>query len=257
MAIFSVIQFRPRLATSMADVGDNYRQCEGLVQQAAKLGSQFIVFPELCFTGYSFMTKDEAARVCEKQDGPTFRLMRGIALELKAYVSWGYIESDGTNLYNASTLVGPNGIILTSYRKVNLFSNDFLWATPGYTSAPVVETEFGNTSIVVCRDLRNKIPSNIPRLAANSVPLFGSQKLDLVAANVNWGKSGYPANSWMEFVADNHCTLMVSNRFGCEEGSYNYSQDFGQGGSIIIEPNWKCHIGGINFDNNCVVTANI
>jgi len=254
--ILSAVQFRPQLATSMADVGNNYRQCEPLIHQVAQLGSQFIVFPELCFTGYSFLSRDEAARVCERQDGPTFRFMRGIALELKAYVCWGYVEADDSGLYNSATLVSPEGKILTSYRKVNLFGTDFLWATPGFDSAPVVETEFGATSIVVCRDLRNKIPQNIPRMASKSVPLFGTQKLDLVAASVNWGKGGYPANSWMDFVADNHCTLIIANRWGKEEGSNHYRQDFGQGGSIIIEPNWKCHTGGIDFANNCVVTAN-
>lgn len=240
----------------MADVGNNYRQCEPLIHQAAQLGSQFVVFPELCFTGYSFLNRDEASRVCERQDGPTFRFMRGVALELKAYICWGYIESDDSGLYNSATLVSPEGKLLTSYRKVNLFSNDFLWATPGLYSAPIVETEFGATSIVVCRDLRNKIPQNIPRMASKSVPLFGTQKVDLVAASVNWGKGGYPANSWMDFVADNHCTLIIANRWGKEEGSNHFKQDFGQGGSIIIEPNWKCHTGGLDFANNCVVTAN-
>src|SRR5271157_2708736 len=206
MSILSTVQFRPQLARSMAEVGNNYRQCESLIHQAGRLGSQFIVFPELCFTGYSFLNRDEAALVCEKPDGPTFRFMRGVALELKAYVSWGYVETDGTYLYNSATLVSPKGEVLTSYRKVNLFSSDFLWATSGISSAPVIETEFGATSIVVCRDLRNKIPMNIPRVSTKSVPLFGTQKIDLVAASVNWGKGGYTANSWMDFVADNHCT---------------------------------------------------
>ena len=256
MAILSAVQFQPKLARSPADVANNYRQCQPLIDQAAKLGSQFIVFPELCFTGYSFFNKDEAALVCEKPDGPTFRVMRGVAIDLKAYVSWGYVEADGNHLYNAATLVGPDGKVLTTYRKINLFSSDFLWATPGLASAPVVETEFGSTAIVVCRDLRDKIPTNIPRVASKSIPLFGTQKLDLVAACVNWGKSGYPANSWMDFVAEHKCTLMIANRWGKEEGSFNYKQDFGQGGSIIIEPSWKCHTGGMQFDQNCVVTAN-
>jgi len=255
MSIFSAVQFNPQLAKSMAEVNFNYRQCEPLIHQASQLGSQFIVFPELCFTGYSFLSKEEAAKVCEKSDGPTFRFMRGVALELQTYVSWGYIETDGTNLYNSATLVDPKGKVLTGYRKVNLFGTDFLWATSGFESAPVVSTEFGATSIVVCRDLRNKIPQNIPRTASKTVPLFGTQKLDLVAASVNWGKGGYPANSWMDFVADNHCTLIIANRWGKEETSFGYKQDFGQGGSMVIEPNWKCHTGGIQFYKNCVVTA--
>lgn len=220
------------------------------------MGSQFVVFPELCFTGYSFLNRDEAAQVCEKQDGPTYRFMRTVALELKAYVCWGYVEADDSGLYNAASLIGPDGKLLTSYRKVNLFSSDFLWATPGISSAPVVETEFGQTAIVVCRDLRDKIPLNIPRVAGKSVPLFPNQKLDLVAASVNWGKGGYPSNSWMDFTANHGCTLIIANRWGDELGSYGYKGEFGQGGSIIIEPSWKCHTGGVAFSKDCVVTAN-
>ncbi len=255
MAILSCIQFKPQLATSMADVGNNYRQCEPLIHQAGRLGSQFIAFPELCFTGYSFLNRDEASRVCEKQDGPTFRFMQGVALELKAYVSWGYVETDGSHFYNAATLVGPNGKVLTSYRKINFFGNDFLWATPGLDSAPVVQTDFGATSIIVCRDLRNKIPQNIPRVASKSVPLFGTEKLDLVAASVNWGKGGYPATTWMDFASDEQCTLMIANRWGDELGSHGFKGEFGQGGSIVVEPDWTCHTGGIEFSKNCVVTA--
>ena len=258
MVILSVVQFMPRLATSLADVGDNYRQCEPLIHQAASLGSQFIAFPELCFTGYNFLTKEEASRICEKQDGPTFRLMRGVALELKAYVSWGYIESDGTNLYNAATLVGPDGRILTSYRKVNLFDQDFCWATPGLTSAPVIDTDFGRTSIIICRDLRDKIPSNIPRIATKSVPMWTGEKIDLVAASVNWGGEGFISNTWMDFVANNNCTLLLADRWGKEkyEGVHGtFESSFGHGRSCIITKDWRIHKDGLRFDSNCVVTA--
>lgn len=256
--ILSAIQFRPKLATGMADVKDNFRRCESLIHQAYKFGSQFLVFPELFLTGYSFMNRDDASRVCERFDGPTYRTMKATALELKAYVSWGYVESDRDQLYNSATLIDPNGNILARYRKINLFSCDFLWATPGSVSAPVVTTEFGETSIVVCRDLRNKIPLNIPRTttAAKSVPLFPSQNIDLVAASVNWGKSGYPANSWMDFAADHKCTLIVANRWGDEQNG-SFKQDFGQGGSIIIEPSWQCHTDGVMFGSDCVVSARL
>ena len=256
--ILSSIQFYPRLAANMADVGNNYRQCEPLIHQAGQLGSQFIVFPELCFTGYSFLSRDEAARVCEKPDGPTFRFMRGVAISLQSYVSWGYVETDGKNLYNSATLVGPNGAVLTSYRKVNLFAQDFCWATPGISSAPVVDTEFGRTSIIVCRDLRDKIPSNIPRTASKSVPMWSGEKIDLVAASTNWGKGGFPPNTWMDFVADNHCTLIVSDRWGKEEYKGEHGEmetDFGHGKSCIITADWNIHKDGLIFNSDCVVTA--
>lgn len=258
MQILSAIQYKPRFATCRADVRDNFRRCEGLIHTAWKLGSQVVVFPELTFTGYSHMSPDEASRVAEKDDGPTFQAMRGVALALKAYVVWGYVEAgpDGS-LYNAASMVGPNGTRLTGYRKVNLWGNDFLWAKPGEDAAPVVTTEFGQTSIVVCRDLRDKIPDNIPRTA--STKLFDGQKMDLVAALVNWGKGGFPSTSWMDFAANNRCTAVIANRWGTEERSDvgDYSLDFGHGGSIVIERDWTVHTGGLQFSRDCVVTAAI
>jgi len=218
------------------------------------MGSQLIVCPELFATGYSFLNREQAGMVAERADGPTFRTMRAVAIELKAYVSWGYIEHDHGDLFNAATLVGPDGVLLSQYRKVNLWGNDFLWAKPGLNSAPIVQTELGRMSIVVCRDLRNKIPQNIPRTASKSVPLFDDQPIDIVAASVNWGKGGYPSTSWMDFAVDNGCTLVIANRWG-EERNGKFTQDFGQGGSIIIEKNWTCHTGGASFGEDCVVTG--
>ncbi len=255
MAILSAVQFRPRFATCAADVSDNLRRVEPLVHRASVVGSQLIVFPELFLTGYSFLSKDEAGRVCERADGPTFRSMRGIAAQLKAYVAWGYVESSDGRLHNSATLVGPDGAVLAATRKVNLWGNDFLWATPGVEPAPVVRTELGRASVVVCRDLRDKVPSNIPRTAARREPaLFGGQAVDLVAACVNWGDGGFPSTSWMDFAANNSCTLAVANRWG-EEKNGSFTQDFGQGGSAVVEGDWTVHTGGLAFGEDCVVTA--
>lgn len=252
--IVSVVQVCPRLAASEADVRDNLRKCEGLLQQAWRTGSELVVFPELCCTGYSFMSGEQASRVCERPDGPTFRFMQAAAVSLKAHVAWGYVESDGKHLYNSGSLVGPDGRLLTGYRKVNLWGNDFLWARPGAASAPVVRTELGDMSVVVCRDLRDKIPDNIPRTAASGPKLFDGRKVDVVAACVNWGKGGFPSTSWMDFAADNGCVLAVANRWGKEEVG-TFTQDFGHGGSCVIEPDWTVHTGGLAFRQDCVVTA--
>lgn len=252
--IISTIQLCPRLATSEADVRDNMRKCEDLLHQAWKSGSELVVFPELCCTGYSFLSEEQAARVCEKSDGPTFRFMQSAAASLGAYVAWGYVESDGRQLYNSATVVGPNGHQVTKYRKVNLFSTDFLWAKPGVGSAPIVQTEIGLLSVIVCRDLRDKIPNNIPRVSSSGPSMFEGKKVNVVAACVNWGKGGFPSASWMDFASDNQCILAVANRWGKEEVG-SFVQDFGQGGSVIIEPNWTVHTGGLEFKKDCVITG--
>jgi predicted amidohydrolase len=239
---------------------DNFRRCQVFIELAARLESQFIVFPEMCFTGYSFLGREEVFEIAETLDGPTFRVMKGVALELKSYVTWGFPEIVGDKLYNSAAMISPQGKLVMVVRKVNLWGNDFLWATPGETKPPVVKTELGNVSIVICRDIRGKYPLNIPRTAeAKEPPFFGGQKLDLVAAPANWGKGGFPATTWMSFVAENKCALVVANRWGEEfndtEEHGPFNQDFGHGGSTIIERDWKIHIEGLKFSQDCLVTA--
>ena len=249
MSILTAIQYKPRFATCPADVSDNFRRCENLVAQAAALGSEVIVFPELAFTGYSFLSQDDAVRIAERDDGPTFQRMSKLAKTLKCYVAWGFVESDGEFLYNSSSLVSPDGEKLLTNRKVNLWSNDFLWATPSEDLPAIVQTNLGWMSVVICRDITDRVPKGIGRSG-----IFSGRKVDLVAAPVNWSGSGFPATEWMEFSQNNSCALVVANRWGTEENR-SFKHDFGQGGSAVIGKDFKPHIGGMKFNDNAVVTA--
>ncbi len=258
MRILSAVQFCPQLARSHAEVMGNFKRLEPLVNECAQLGSELVVFPELALTGYSFFNQDEALAVAETRDGKTFQKMRQVASYLSAYVAWGYVEFDPETelLHNSATLVDPNGTPISWVRKINLWSQDFLWAAPGESAAPIVETELGLMSLVICRDLRDKIPGNIPRkrIGKKTIDLFDGQKVDIVAACTNWGKGGYPATTWMDFAVENKCSLVLSNRWGKEESPNGHRMDFGQGGSCIIEKDWTVHTVGIKFNSDCVVT---
>lgn len=252
MFIISAVQYRPDLANSEAEVKNNFRRLGPLIDIIYNSGSQFIVFPELFLTGYSFLNPEQAGVVSESSTGPTFRAMRNLAVDLNAYVSYGYIESHHNQLFNSATMISPQGEAVAKYRKVNLWGNDFLWATPGDSPPPIVNSEYGPLSLVICRDIKARIPSNIPRTA--SVPFFNGVKPKYIAACTNWGKGGFPSTSWMDFATNHKCTLVLANRWG-EEKNGGFTQDFGNGGSIIIEPSWKVHTNGLSFNQDCVVTA--
>jgi len=249
VSILTAIQYKPRLATCPADVSDNFRRCGSLVSQAGDLGAEMIVFPELAFTGYSFLSWEDAVRVAERHNGPTFQRMVSMAKIMKCYVAWGFVEVDGETLYNAASLVGPDGELLLTSRKMNLWGNDFLWATPADDLPGVVQTELGWMSVVICRDLTDKVPKT-----RNGV--FSNRKVDLVAAPVNWSGTGFPATDWMEFAQNNSCALVVANRWGMEENR-SFQHDFGQGGSVVIGKDGKPHIGGLKFGDDSVVAAMI
>lgn len=255
MTVVTAIQYRPRMARCRADVADNLRTSERLLRKAADLGSNLIVFPELCMTGYSFMNRDEAQEVAElATDGITARFMKRAASDFQSYVVWGFVESRGGALFNSASIAGPDGLVLATNAKLNLWGNDFLWASPGVEPPAIVRTDFGALSAIVCRDVRDKIPTSVPRTASKEPPLFQGKKVDVVAMCVNWGKGGFPSTSWMDFVVENGCTAVIANRWG-EERNGSFVQDFGQGGSAIVLPDWRVRTDGLRFGEDCVVSA--
>jgi predicted amidohydrolase len=252
MNIISSIQYKPRLATCQADVADNIRRAEPLLGISANLGSTFVCFPELAFTGYSFLNRSEAEAVSEPMFGPTYVKMSQFARQSQSYVIYGYVERNGDRLHNACIIINPIGELISNYRKINLWGNDFLWATPGASAPSIIPTPYGLISAVICRDIKSKIPQNINKVA--SEPFFPTEKPEILFLCANWGKGGFPATPWMDYSLNNECTVVVSNRYGIECNK-DFENDFGQGGSLIIQPNWTVHTNGLVFNADCIVTA--
>jgi predicted amidohydrolase len=205
-----------------------------------------LVFPELTFTGYSFLCWDDAAKVAEKPDGLTAKRMVHIAKALKAYTVWGFVETDEDFLYNSASIADPSGNIILTVRKLNLWGNDFLWATPAEKPPDIIQTDLGWMSVVVCRDILDRNQSG--------GRLFSGRKIDIVAAPMNWGGAGFPSVDWIDFVKNNSCVLAVANKWG-KEYNKSFVHDFGQGGSVIIGKDVKPHIEGLVFGADSVVAA--
>lgn len=252
MIIISSVQYKPNFALSPAEVKNNYLRLEPLIAQSFASGSQICVLPELVCTGYCYKSKDEAVLVAERYDGPTFRAMRNMARQGSMYLAYGYVEVDGDNLYNSCNVIDPSGVLVSKYRKINLWGSDFLWATPGSEAPTPVDTEFGQIAPIICRDIKLHTPKNIPRRASSN-PFFTSIP-DILLACTNWGRGGFPATSWMDLVADKQTTLVVANRYGVENNG-GLEVDFGSGGSCVIEPDWTVHTDGLKYGSDCVVSV--
>ncbi len=255
MPIISVIQFKPRLAFTAADVKDNLRKIDSIMVSAYDSGSELVVLPELCTTGYTYLNQEEAALVAEPRDGSTFRYMANHAKSLEGYVAYGFVEVLDGRLYNSCNVVSPNGELVSNYQKMNLWGNDFLWANPGRSIPSVVDTSIGKIAALVCRDIKGKSPSNTPDESLSKT-FFDREKPDIVALCSNWGKGGFPPNSWMDYSVKHNCIVAAANTFGTEEKN-GFTNDFGCGGSVIVEPSWKIHSNGLKFNEPCIVTAMI
>jgi N-carbamoylputrescine amidase len=168
----AAVQMEPRVGDKEA----NLARTLALIEEAAALGAQLVVLPELCNSGYMFASREEAFSLAEAvPDGPTCRAWGEAARRLGVTIVAGIAERDGKALYNSAAIIGPDGPIGT-YRKNHLWGNENLYFEPGNLGMPVFRTEFGRLAVAICYDIW--FPE-IFRLAA-------VQGADILCVPTNW-----------------------------------------------------------------------
>ncbi|MCK9899911.1 carbon-nitrogen family hydrolase [Frankia sp. Cpl3] len=118
--------------------------------------TDLVVLPELWATGYfNFDRYEEQA---QPLDGPTVGALREVAAERGLHlVAGSFVERtpDGA-LCNTTALLGPDGAVLGTYRKIHLFGYESAEAkllTAG-DEVRVVPTGLGTVGLATCYDLR-------------------------------------------------------------------------------------------------------
>lgn len=239
------IQMEPRIGQK----AENLERSLLLIAAAARAGAQLVVLPELCNTGYTFASRNEAFDAAEAlPDGPSCRAWQTAAREHDVVIVAGIAEREGSRLYNSAAVIAPNAYLGT-YRKNHLWGDENLYFEPGNLGVPVFELPAGRMACAICYDLW--FPE-IYRLAAmagadllcvptNWVPM-GGQPDDLpVMANV-LAMGGAHANSMFIAAAD---------RVGVERG-----QRF-VGNSLIVGPNGWPLAGPAAFDREETLIADL
>jgi predicted amidohydrolase len=233
----------------MAPVLKNYEvniaQMEALIVQAAKGGARLIVLPELATSGFSFMSEEDARPFAESVEwGRTSVAMTDLCASLDVHVAYGFIEEGKDDkLYNGQALVGPEGV-RSFCRKLNHWGNDYLWATLGTVSPPVVPVESKRVGLLICRDIRDRSDS--------LSDLYEPGDADVVAFSANFGDGAFPSGSWVKFAKQNRVHLVVSNRFGREENN-----NFGEGGVCVIDPEGRVSCRGLEWGKPCIVYGDV
>jgi predicted amidohydrolase len=117
--------------------------------------ADLIVLPELWDVGYfAFDRYREVARSLE--EGPLRRLAAVAQRNSITLVAGSVIEARGNRIHNTVAVVGPDGSIVGSYRKMHLFGYQSLerqLLTPGEEPV-VVSTPLGRLGVATCFDLR-------------------------------------------------------------------------------------------------------
>jgi len=120
-------------------------------------GCDLAVLPELCTTGYQFVSREEALSLAEPvPDGPACRRLLAFAAERKVTLVAGLAElardgGDGARCYNSAVLCRPDGT-WALYRKVHLFWDEKLWFAPGDLGFPVFRACGTTVGVMICFD---------------------------------------------------------------------------------------------------------
>jgi len=148
-----------QLSPVHGDVGASMARADALLASLdASSGVDAVVLPECAFTGYTFRNAAHVAPLAERCGaGHTHAWCAALAARLRATVVCGYVERDGARLFNAQTVVSPEGAVLANHRKKHLFATDKTWAAEGLSWTAVrVATRSGaavKAALAICMDI--------------------------------------------------------------------------------------------------------
>ena len=207
----------------MRDRAHNLAQIERMTREAAGKGARLIVFPECALTGYCYASREEAAEDAESIPGPATEHFARVAADTGAYITFGLVEKDGDQIYNAAAIVGPDGFV-GKYRKNHLpYEVLDRFVTRGNLSFPVFETAIGRIGILICYDMRFPEPARILALSGADIILHPT--------NLPFGGAPQADFMYQARAAENRIWILSADRVGVERGVEFI------GRSAIIHPN--------------------
>lgn len=223
-----------QLAPVLCDKTANLKSMAGMIDRimAEHPSTQLILFPELIVSGYE--CAGEFQNLAETlPNGESMRFIGNYAEKYKVHIIYGFPERDPLLtdvLYNSVALLGPDGGVIGSYRKVHLFGTEKEFFRAG-CEYPVYDTEIGKIGMMICWD------TAFPEVA-RSLALQGAE---LVAISTNWEK---PYDADWDLVTrarafDNTIYIAAANRVGFDVslGFFGRSKIIGPLGAPIEELN--------------------
>lgn len=170
-----------------------------------------VLLPECALTGYVSPEGDfDLAPFAEPIDGPSARGLASLARAHSISLACSIVERDGARDFNTLCLFGPEGELVTRWRKRHPWYPE-RWATPGDLGTPVVEHRGLRFTACVCFDVHFIADDAPDALRAADVMLYPSAWVDdgpddarreilgalarrfsLPIVNANWGR-GVPS----------------------------------------------------------------
>ena len=155
---------------------ENMETADRMVREAAGLGAQVILLPELFETWYFCQERNYAfySLAASPEENEAVRHFRKVAAQLKVVLPVSFFEREGIVTYNSVAVIDADGSLLGVYRKTHIpddhFYQEKFYFTPGNTGFRVWDTAYGKIGVGICWD--QWFPE-----AARCMALMGAQLL--------------------------------------------------------------------------------
>ena len=199
-----------QLDIKIADVAGNRERMIAKMRETREAGAELTIFPECALTGYCFESLEEARPHAEPIPGPSVSKMAEACSALGTYVVFGMLESDGSRVFNALALVGPQGLV-ASYRKIHIpYLGVDRFVDFGDRPFDVHEINGVRIGMNICYD------GGFPE-PARCLALMGA---DLIVLPTNWPPSAEPAADFAINTRslENTVYYAACDRVGVERG---------------------------------------
>lgn len=202
---------------------DNVATAERLVRQAATLGAQVVLLPELFEYPY-FCTDQDAAHLALAQPlagHPILKRFSRLAAELQLVMPISFFERAGQVYYNSIAMLDADGQTLGIYRKTHIPDgpgyNEKFYFTPGDTGFKVWHTRYGRIGVGICWDQWFPEAARIMVLQGAELLLYptaiGSEPQDPgLDSSAHWQRV------MQGHAAANMVPVIAANRIGVEQG---------------------------------------
>lgn len=203
----ATIQFTP----TFKQVERNRLKILKLCQLAVDGQAKLLILPEMCLSGYNFEHRAQVLPLAEAADGISCSAFQTFCHKNQCWLGYGFAEFHQGKLYNSQNLISPKGQLVHTYRKVCLFENDEIWATPGKRFFSL-HTEYGKLGLGICMDLNSD----------QFIQFHKQQKTDLLLFSANWiAQNTDSMNYWKRRLANFSGTACIANRAG-QEGDLQF-----------------------------------
>lgn len=220
-----------QLAFSKGDMSENIARVAEHVREAAAMGADVVLPPELFSDHYFCKTQEEHhfQTAYPWAEHPAVLAMQDLAAELSLVIPVSIFEKDGPEYYNSIVMIDADGTFLGVYRKSHIPDGpgyqEKYYFRPGNTGFRVWQTQKGKIGVGICWD--QWFPE-----AARAMALMGADILlypTAIGAEPQDGELDTAARwrrAMQGHAVSNVIPVVAANRVGDEDGQVFYGTSF-------------------------------